>query len=100
MNLFSIKGTGLGATNDPFADLDNSEGWMTLGICAQTDPGLFFPEGASGPPTRAAIDVCNSCPVQRQCLRYAVDHPELVGVWGGTTQRQRNQMRKAAKEVA
>ncbi|KAA8817839.1 WhiB family transcriptional regulator [Bifidobacterium callitrichos] len=26
---------------------------------------------------------CRDCPVIDQCLRYALDHNEIYGVWGG-----------------
>ena len=37
--------------------------------------------------------VCCECPVQRDCLEYALARPELVGCWGGTTDRERRQLR-------
>ena len=35
----------------------------------------------------AAIDMCRKCPVLKQCLEYALRHPESTeyGIWGGTT---------------
>ena len=39
----------------------------------------------------AAIAMCRSCPVLKQCLEYALRHPESTehGIWGGTTAAQR-----------
>jgi hypothetical protein len=34
--------------------------------------------------------------VQRECREYAVADDTIVGVWGGTSSRQREQMRRAA----
>jgi WhiB family redox-sensing transcriptional regulator len=44
----------------------------------------------------AAKAVCVACPVRRDCLAYAVGSPELVGVWAGTDERERRQMRRAS----
>ena len=42
----------------------------------------------------AAIDMCRKCPVLKQCLEYALRHPESAeyGVWGGTTVAQRRRI--------
>ena len=42
----------------------------------------------------AAIDMCRKCPVLKQCLEYALRHPESArsGIWGGTTAAQRRKM--------
>ena len=41
--------------------------------------------------------VCDACPVQRECLDYALAHPTLVGCWGGTTERERRRLRDRAR---
>ena len=42
----------------------------------------------------AAIDMCRKCPVLKQCLEYALRHPESAeyGIWGGTTVAQRRRI--------
>lgn len=35
--------------------------------------------------------MCQRCPIQRDCLRYAVNAHE-VGVWGGLTEQERRAM--------
>jgi WhiB family transcriptional regulator, redox-sensing transcriptional regulator len=37
----------------------------------------------------AAIAFCAVCPVQPDCLLWAMRKPEIAGIWGGLTQRQR-----------
>jgi WhiB family transcriptional regulator, redox-sensing transcriptional regulator len=37
----------------------------------------------------AAKQVCRACPVQCQCLDYALHVDERLGVWGGTNGRER-----------
>jgi hypothetical protein len=45
-------------------------------------------------PTKEHLAYCDRCPVQVECLDYALEHPkEAVGIWGGTSDHQRRQMR-------
>jgi len=73
--------------------METQMGFVEDALCRQVDPELFFPE--HGYNNVAAMSVCRKCPVQAECLSYAVERPELIGVWGGATVRQRIQMRKA-----
>ena len=41
-----------------------------------------------------ARQLCASCPVRQECLETALADPELIGMWGGTTPRQRKEMRR------
>lgn len=68
--------------------------WHQSAACADgVDPDLFFPEvpGLAGNKAKA---VCQACPVREECLDYALRHP-VLGIWGGTTEPQRVNMRKA-----
>lgn len=65
--------------------------WKTQGRCAEVDPDLFFPE--KGESSNGAKLVCRGCEVQEQCLAYAMKHGIRWGVWGGTSERQRQRMR-------
>lgn len=57
---------------------------------------IFFPEGKEVPAKiRYAKALCGQCPVAVACLTKAMSMgPELNGVWGMTTQIERNRMRK------
>ena len=70
--------------------------------CASSWPDAFFsddaPEGSitrRGTYTmeREAKLTCMECPYRVRCLKYALDHPDLVGIWGGTTEYQRKAIR-------
>jgi WhiB family redox-sensing transcriptional regulator len=70
--------------------------------CANVDPELFFPQEVEMGDSRvvskyqnlaAAKAICSSCPLKLQCLEYAMKNYE-VGVWGGTTENQRDELRK------
>jgi WhiB family redox-sensing transcriptional regulator len=60
--------------------------------CRGHDPNLWFPlRGESTLPAKA---ICTPCAIREQCLAYALGHPELVGVFGGTSQAERSRMRR------
>ena len=39
--------------------------------------------------TRRAKAVCRTCPVQAECLAFAVEERQAWGVWGGLTAKER-----------
>jgi hypothetical protein len=38
--------------------------------------------------------LCAGCPVRQECLEVALADPELVGLWGGTTDAERRVLRR------
>lgn len=67
--------------------------WVGEALCPQTDPEAFFPEARAH-----ALDakrVCARCPVIEDCLAWALEHEEH-GVWGGLTEAERRDLKKAA----
>ena len=77
--------------------LTDSPWWWAQGLCAQTDPELFFPE--KGGSTREAKQVCAVCPVRVECLELALAHDERFGVWGGLSERERSPLRRGGADV-
>lgn len=74
----------------------NRPNWQHKGACGDADPEVFFPpRGASVLP---AVAVCSNCAVQPECLRYALADTTLTGIWGGTSERGRRLMRRAARK--
>ena len=75
--------------------LDNRAGWWTRAACASADPELFFPISYSGPALRQVAQakaICARCPIQRECLRYALGARSIQGVWGGMTEEERRRL--------
>lgn len=67
--------------------------WMDDAACAANDPDLFFPEGKANDVVlgeKRAVKVCTTCPVQAECLEYALANDERYGVWGGLTPTELN----------
>jgi len=69
-------------------------------VCAQVDPEMFFPDNPSEWITKLRLvrPLCNSCEFQAPCLEYAVERPELMGIWGGSTQQERYLVRKSRRK--
>lgn len=72
------------------APAPSSSAWRDEALCAQTDPESFFPD--KGGSTREAKELCALCPVQPECLEFAVAHDERFGVWGGLSERDRRRL--------
>ena len=72
--------------------------WRDTASCRDTDPDLFFPVGTTGPALEqiaSAKAVCVECEVNAECLEYAISHNQDSGIWGGTSEEERRQMRRA-----
>ena len=72
--------------------------WATKAACAGVDPALMFP--GQGDDTRPAKAVCDGCPVKAECLNHALRHHENWGIWGGTSEKERRQMRRTRRRRA
>lgn len=83
--------------------------WQQRSACKGIDPIIFYP--ATDEEAGTAKAVCDVCPVQVDCLEYAIACREHDGVWGGHTERERQRIirrrrrmrameRKAAEEQA
>ncbi len=63
--------------------------WRHRASCRDEDPELFFPVGTSGPALlqiAEAKTVCRRCPVNTDCLTWALDSGQDAGVWGGMSE--------------
>lgn len=64
--------------------------------CNGADLGLFYHEERSGRTParqgREALELCHSCVIEQECLRWALETEQEWGTWGGTTQDQRREM--------
>lgn len=67
--------------------------WQAKGRCVGYPSDVFFCEDYRGKVLRKwearAKSICLECPVQARCLEHAVTAPEVFGVWGATTPRER-----------
>lgn len=57
--------------------------------CRGADIETFFPAPGDLATVRRALVICGRCPVRIPCRRYALDHRERYGIWGGLTEETR-----------
>lgn len=70
----------------------NMPEWMTWAGCRDTDPDVFYPiEGGSAEPAKG---ICARCPVESECLEFALTEGEDLGVWGGMSERERRRLKR------
>ena len=68
-------------------------------LCAETDPELFFPDKTNISNGYLAKKICNKCPLKQQCFEYAIKDWELKGIWGGTSERERWEIRAGRRKA-
>ncbi len=77
--------------------------WRALAACMTADPDLFFPISPAGPArdqVTQAKAICAGCQVQRPCLDFALRTGQVHGVWGGTTEEERQRLRRQQQRAA
>lgn len=75
--------------------------WATQAACKGTPTPIWFP--AKGKNIRPAQAICADCPVQTECLDYALTWKITFGIWGGLSpieRRHRTPTRRARRTVA
>jgi WhiB family redox-sensing transcriptional regulator len=72
--------------------------WMSEAACATTDPELWFPELDSLWRVREAKNICEKCPVKKECLEYALVNGFKEGIWGGLSPTERNRLSKEKRK--
>jgi WhiB family redox-sensing transcriptional regulator len=71
--------------------------WADHAACkGQTD--LMYPADAMG--VLRAKAICARCPVTHHCLVHAITHSEDLGVWGGTSIRERGRMQQQRRRAS
>jgi WhiB family transcriptional regulator, redox-sensing transcriptional regulator len=79
------------------------EEWRASAACRGLDPEIFFPitttTGASAATQledqiEAAKSICRTCPVQIECLEYALTTNQEAGIWGGADEEERRKLRR------
>ncbi len=69
--------------------------WQMRGLCRGNHSHLFFPPSTFEKKDERerresrAKAICDVCPVQGDCVEYAVGIREPYGIWGGTTEIDR-----------
>lgn len=88
----------MGHTNFHSHDLTTPDrGWQNDAACADMNPAVFFPTDIIG--VNKARRICDDCEVREPCLAYALDNRIDDGVWGGVSERGRQQIRKQRRRL-
>ena len=75
-----------------FAALVAVMDWYDEAACKGKPTDMWFPD--RGDDVRPAKAICNGCPVQVECLDYALTNGIKHGIWGGAPERARRKMRR------
>ncbi len=74
------------------APITDERPWAAFAACRERDPDVFFPVTADG--EREAIRICRGCPVQLDCLEFALEAKIRFGIWGGATEKERRTLQR------
>jgi WhiB family redox-sensing transcriptional regulator len=64
--------------------------WQARGLCRGVEPEVFFP--VSEEDAWRAKEICGGCVVRETCLTFSLQNRERYGVWGGVTEKERQDM--------
>jgi WhiB family redox-sensing transcriptional regulator len=71
--------------------------WMNESLCKGNREVQFFSEVMDE--IKIAKSMCKICPVAPDCLEYAVKNGEILGVWGGLSQRERRKYHRLYRKT-
>ncbi len=82
--------------------------WRRQAACKGANGDLFYPKSVWSRESKdvrqqreqMAKRVCARCSVQASCLDWALRNGEVVGVWGGKTERERRALAKSSQKTA
>jgi WhiB family redox-sensing transcriptional regulator len=73
--------------------------WQRRAACRGAGTDLWFP--LAGHTSDVAMAVCEKCPVRRPCLEYAIASSRVLqGIWAGTNEEERAEMRQTPRAGA
>lgn len=71
--------------------------WIHRGACRDRNPEDWWPIN-DNKPSPEAVDLCREvCPVQEECLNWAIGNDETTGLWGGYTPGERDAIKAERK---
>jgi hypothetical protein len=80
------------------SDLISRPAWQRDAACRGQGTDRFILPKGSGE-VREAKRICSHCPVSAECLSFALRDPGIKGIWAGTSARERDRMRAAARKA-
>jgi len=71
--------------------------WREQAACKDEPTELFFPQ--RGEQIDEAREICRGCESLEPCRDYGLRHRDLLGVFGGLSERERQRIRGRKKRV-
>jgi WhiB family transcriptional regulator, redox-sensing transcriptional regulator len=78
--------------------MSDSTEWMNRAKCRDYPAEVFFPRDGVG--VLITRKICDDCPVESECLEYALDNHVDHGIWGGKSERERRRLRSSRRRLA
>ena len=76
--------------------------WRQRAACREvSDPEVFFPIGTTGPALEQieqAKRICRQCGVRKECLDWALETHQDIGVWGGLSEEERKALQRRRRQ--
>lgn len=69
-----------------------------LAECREESVDIFF-SATTDRDIEYAKRICRRCEVRADCLAYALETPQLYGIWGGFTADERVVLRRGMREA-
>jgi len=79
---------------------DNDLDWQDEALCRGLSVEIFFPREDDEDTQALAKAICDHCPVRVKCAIYALHNPELEGIWGGLTEKDRRKKKRNRNQQA
>ncbi len=70
--------------------------WIDQAACRGKGE-LFVPGRGGNLAAEEAKAICTHCPVELECLAFALKHPTMIGIWGATTEQERRRLARIRK---
>ncbi len=74
------------------SDVPHPGEWQANARCRSAPLSVFFP--TRGDDAGQAKAICRGCAVRVDCRSYVLEHPDLLGVWAGLSERERRELHK------
>src|ERR1051325_6120041 len=81
----------------PASELAWQQAAACRGVGVEESRTIFFP--SRGDSIDEARAICRRCPVTEECLDFALAN-NCIGVWAGTSDRQRRMLRRSARHAS
>jgi WhiB family redox-sensing transcriptional regulator len=96
----TVGAAPLGQVHTPatLEELVRRPAWMRDAACLEHPEVSFFL--ARGEDSQPAKRVCRDCLVRERCLAFALADVTIQGIWGGTSNGERRQLRAGRAAVA